>query len=364
MTAAATSKETPTRTPELTRDVLRAMPKIELHCHLDGSLRPETMLEIADANGIVLPEATPDALRHYMRADNVSSLEDYLARFDATISVLQTAEAIERAAYELVVDAHHDGVRYIEVRNAPHLNIREGLSLDDVMEATVHGLARGEAATGTVARFIVCSLRQWNPDVSLEAAQLAVRWADRGVVAFDLAGGEAGYPAAAHADAFRYAREHFLGVTCHAGEGDGPESVVQALVDCGANRIGHGVRAGEYPALLAYLRDRRIPLELCPTSNVQTHAVPSFGDHPIKQYLADGVMVTINTDNRLISGITLTDEFAHLVREVGFELGELFACIMNGCEAAFLPLPERRKLITRVQAEMGRLLTQLLPVPE
>jgi len=357
-----TAVDTSERTPVLTRDVLRAMPKIELHCHLDGSLRPETMLELADATGIELPAITADTLRRYMRADNVSSLEDYLARFEATISVLQTAEAIERAAYELVVDAHADGVRYIEVRNAPHLNIREGLSLDDVMEATVHGLARGEAATGTVARFIVCSLRQWNPDMSMEAAQLAVRWADRGVVAFDLAGGEAGYPAAAHADAFRYAREHFLGVTCHAGEGDGPDSVVQALVDCGANRIGHGVRSLEYPALLAYIRDRRIPLELCPTSNVQTHAVPSLGDHPIKQYLDEGVTVTINTDNRLISGITLTDEFAHLVREVGFTGTDLVQCVLNGCRAAFLPLPEREKLTARVAEELTRFLAQLTPV--
>jgi adenosine deaminase len=357
MTAAPTSE----RAPTLSRDVLRAMPKIELHCHLDGSLRPETMLEIADATGVELPERTPDALRRYMRADNVSSLEDYIARFEATISVLQTADAIERAAYELVADAHDDGVRYIEVRNAPHLNIREGLSLDDVMEATVHGLARGEAATGTVARFIVCSLRNWSPDVSVEAAQLAVRWADRGVVAFDLAGGEAGHPAAAHADAFRYAREHFLGVTCHAGEGDGPDSVVQALVDCGANRIGHGVRSFEYPALLAYLRDRRIPLELCPTSNVQTHAVPSLGEPPIKQYLDEGVTVTVNTDNRLISGITLTDEFEHLVREVGFTGSDLVQCVLNGCRAAFLPLPEREKLTARVTDELARFLAHLTP---
>lgn len=345
----------------LSRDVLRAMPKVELHCHLDGSLRPQTMLEVADATGIALPETDVEALRRYMRADNVASLEDYIARFEATIAVLQTAEAIERASYELVVDAHADGVRYIEVRNAPRLNVRQGLSLDAVMEATLHGLARAEAETGTVARFIVCSLRHWSPDVSLEMAQLAVRWAEHGVVAFDLAGGEAGNPAAAHAEAFHYAREHFLGVTCHAGEGDGPESVVQALVDCGADRIGHGVRSGEYPALLHYLRDRRIPLELCPTSNVQTHAVPSLGDHPIRQYLDDGLVVTINTDNRLISGITLTDEFAHLVSEVGFTGSDLTRCVINACRAAFLPLPERDKLTARVTDELTRFLASLAP---
>jgi len=356
----STSTESTTTQP-LSRERLRAMPKIELHCHLDGSLRPESMLEIADATGVRLPATTPDALRQYMRADNVSSLEDYLDRFEATISVLQTPEAIERAAFELVEDAHADGVRYIEVRNAPRLNTRTGLSLDEVMEATMHGLARGEAATGTVARFIVCSLRHWSPEISLEMAHLAVRWAHRGTVAFDLAGGEAGNPASAHAAAFHYAREHFLGVTCHAGEGDGPESVVQAVIDCGANRIGHGVRSGEYPALLDYLRDRRIPLELCPTSNVQTHAVPSLGDHPIRQYLDDGLTVTINTDNRLISGITLTDEFVHLVNEVGFSASDLARCVINGCRAAFLPLPEREKLTVRVTDELTRFLAATPP---
>lgn len=345
----------------LAREMLRAMPKVELHCHLDGSLRPETMLEVAGVTGVRLPAATPEALRQYMRADNVASLEDYLARFEVTISVLQTADAIERAAFELVEDAHADGVRYIEIRNAPRLNTRAGLPLDAVMEATMHGLARGEAATGTVARFIVCSLRHWSPDVSLEMAHLAVRWAHRGTVGFDLAGGEAGNPAAAHAEAFHYAREHFLGVTCHAGEGDGPESVVQAVVDCGANRIGHGVRSGEYPTLLDYLRDRRIPLELCPTSNVQTHAVASLGDHPIKQYLDDDLVVTINTDNRLVSGITLTDEFVHLVTEVGFTGSDLARCVINGCRAAFLPLPERDKLTAQVTDDLARFLAATTP---
>ncbi|MFI5239550.1 MAG: adenosine deaminase, partial [Gemmatimonadales bacterium] len=293
------------------------MPKVELHCHLDGSLRPETMLDIAREHGITLPRLDPDELRSYMCADNVSDLSDYLHRFDTTISILQTETALERVAYELVEDASRDGLRYIEVRNAPHLNIRAGLTVDQVIAATVRGLARGEGEFGTVARFIVCSLRHWDPARSLEAAQAAVRHKDAGVVAFDLAGAEAEFSAADHAAAFAYAREHFLQVTCHAGEAAGPESIETALFDCNASRIGHGVRAEEDPALLNYIRDLGISLEMCPTSNEQTHAVRSYAQHPLKRYLDSGVRVTVNTDSRLISGVTLTDEYARAVNELG-----------------------------------------------
>lgn len=337
----------------LTTPTLRDFPKVELHCHLDGSLRPETMLDLARDQHVRLDYADVASLRAFMCADDVASLEDYIARFDVTIALLQTTAALERVAYELVLDAHADGVRYIEVRNAPHLNVRGGLSLDAVMEATLRGLRRGERETGTVARFIVCSLRHWTPEVSLQAAAAAVRHRDAGVVGFDLAGGEAGHPAAAHAEAFRYAREHFLAVTCHAGEGDGPSSIEEAIVVCGADRIGHGVRAGESAALLDYIRDRQIPLELCPTSNEQTGAVPSVAAHPIRRYLHDGVAVTINTDNRLISGVTLTSEFQRLHEVLGFSAAELAQCVLNGCRAAFIPLPEREVLTRRVVAELA-----------
>jgi adenosine deaminase len=330
------------------------MPKVELHCHLDGSLRPATMLELARDVGVTLPRTDATSLAEYMHANDVTNLEDYLARFEATISVLQTPEAIERVAFELVEDAHEDGVRYIEVRNAPRLNTRRGMTDDEVVEATMRGLAAAERATGTVARFIACSLRHWDPAISLETAQLAVRHKDEGVVAFDLAGPEAAYRASAHAAAFLYARERLLDVTCHAGEGAGPESVRDALFACGAYRIGHGVRIAEDPALLDFVRDRRIPLELCPTSNEQTRAVPSFAEHPIKRYLDAGINVTINTDNRLVSNVTLSDEFARLVNEQGFTHADLARCVLNGVEAAFLPLPERARLAETIRAELAR----------
>jgi adenosine deaminase len=333
-------------------DVLKRMPKVELHCHLDGSLRAETMLDIARTQGITLPHTDADSLRSYMCADGVASLAEYLTRFETTIAVLQTEEALERAAYELVEDVSHENVRYLEVRNAPRLNTRTGLSLDDVMQATLRGLARGEAEFGTVARFIVCSLRHWSPEVSLELAQFAVRYKDQGVVAFDLAGGEAGNPAAAHAGAFAYARRHFLNVTCHAGEAAGAESIEEALHVCGANRIGHGVRAAEHPALLDYLIDRQIPLELCPTSNVQTNAVSSYSTHPLRDYLDRGAAVTVNTDNRLISGTTLTAEFSHLITQCGLTIDDLSECVENACRSAFLPLADRIALFETVSDEL------------
>ncbi len=330
------------------------MPKAELHCHLDGSLRPETMLDLAREHGITLPRQDPGELRSYMCANNVSDLGDYLHRFDTTISILQTATALERVAYELVQDASRDGLRYIEVRNAPHLNIHAGLTVDEVIEATMRGLARGESEFGTIARFITCSLRHWAPARSLEAAQAAVRHKNSGVVGFDLAGAEAEFSAADHASAFAYAREHFLQITCHAGEAAGPASVEAALFDCNVSRIGHGVRAGEEPALLDYIRDTGITLEMCPTSNEQTHAVASYAQHPLKRYLDSGVRVTINTDSRLISGVTLTDEYVRAVNELGLTIADLCHCVMNACEAAFLPFTERAALIASVRAELER----------
>jgi len=338
----------------VTTDELRSMPKAELHCHLDGSLRPETMLELAREHGIALPRENPNELRHYMCADNVADLADYLHRFDTTISILQTESALERVAYELVQDASLDGIRYIEVRNAPHLNTRCGLTVDQVLEATMRGLNRGEAEFGTIARFITCSLRHWDPARSLEAAQAAVRHKASGVVGFDLAGAEAEFSAVDHAAAFAYAREHFLQVTCHAGEAAGPESIETALFDCNASRIGHGVRAEEDPALLEYIRDLGITLEMCPTSNEQTHAVVNYAQHPLRRYLHSGVRVTINTDSRLISGVTLTDEYARAVNELGLTIADLCACVINACEAAFLPLDERTRLVADVRAELQR----------
>jgi adenosine deaminase len=232
------------------------------------------------------------------------------------------------------------------------LNIRAGLTIDQVFEATMRGLARGEREFGTIARFIACSLRYWDPSRSIETAEAAVRYMDSGVVGFDLAGAEAEFPAGDHAAAFAYARKHYLRVTCHAGEAAGPESVRSALFDCNASRIGHGVRSEESPELLDYIRDAGVTLEMCPTSNEQTHAVASYAQHPLKRYLDSGVRVTINTDSRLISGVTLTDEYARAVNELGLSVPDLCRCVLNACESSFLPFAERSRLVASVRAEL------------
>ena len=324
---------------------LRQLPKAELHCHLDGSVRPDTLVDLAREHRIQLPRQTPEELAEYMRVDDARDLEDYLRRFDVTISVLQSEEALERVAYELAEDAAEDGVRYIEVRNAPLLNVVQGLTLVQAVEAPLRGLRKAENDFGITARFIVCGLRQFPPESSLEMAQLAVEFRNEGVVGFDLAGGEKGNAASRHAEAFRYARENNLAVTVHAGEGDGAQSVREAVHVCGANRIGHGTRLIEDPDLTQYVNDRRIALEVCLTSNVQTRVADSYATHPFREYFDRGLNVTLNTDNRLMSATTLTDEYVYAAEHLGFTVEELAGIALNGFESAFLPWEDRLVLI-------------------
>jgi adenosine deaminase len=338
---------------------LRQLPKAELHCHLDGSLRPATLLELGRDQRVSLPKQTAEELAEYMRVDDAQHLDDYLRRFDVTISVLQTSEALERAAYELAEDAHEDGVRYIEIRNAPILNVVRGLTLVDAIEAPLRGLSRAEHDFGITARFIVCSLRQLPPESSLDLAKLAVEFRNDGVVAFDLAGGEKGNPASLHAEAFRYAREHNLAVTVHAGEGDGAHSIHEAVHICGADRIGHGTRLIEDPELTQYVNDRRIALEICLTSNVQTRVADSYATHPIREYFDRGLNVTLNTDNRLMSATTLTDEYVVAAEQLGFTIEELAGIALNGFESAFLPWEDRLVLIEEVSDTIDDLLGPL-----
>ena len=341
--------------PVITRELLRALPKAELHCHLDGSVRAETMLELAREYRQPMPVDDPDALREHMVVKDAHNLEEYLERFTITLSVMQRAEAIERIAYELAADAARDGVRYLEARYAPVLNTQEGLSLDEAVEAAARGLARAEREHDIVARVIVCGLRHLEPSVSLGLARLAVAHRDRGVVGFDLAGGERGHPAREHAGAFAYAREHNLAVTVHAGEGDGADSVRQAVHACGADRLGHATRLIEDESLTSYVNDRRIALEVCLTSNVQTHATESFNAHPVRRYFDRGMNVVLNTDNRLMSGTTLTDEYLIAARHHSFTFDELATIALNGFASAFIPWEQRQVLLERARSDIERL---------
>jgi adenosine deaminase len=342
-------------TSNLDRELLRQLPKAELHCHLDGSVRPATMLELGRDQGKPMPAHDAESLREFMRVDDARNLEEYLARFSITLSVLQTESALERVAYELAEDAARDGVNYIEVRYAPVLNQAEGLSLEQAVEAPLRGLARAERDHGVVGRVIVCAIRNMVPAVSHALAELAVAYRHRGVVGFDLAGGEAGNPARVHAAAFEYARSHDLACTCHAGEGDDASSVREAIHVCGVHRVGHATRLIEDTSLTDYCNDRRIPLEICLTSNVQTRAVRSYATHPFREYFDRGLNVVLNTDNRLMSGTTLTDEYAHAASSLDFTFDELARVAINGFESAFLPYPERTRLAERARAEIAAL---------
>jgi adenosine deaminase len=337
----------------LTRELIGRLPKAELHVHLDGSLRPETMIVLARQAKVSLPAQDPETLRRFMRVDDAANLDDYLRRFDFTIPLLQTPEAIERVAYEMVEDAARDNVRYLEVRYCPHLSRRGGMSIDEVIEAELRGFARGERDFGVVARVINCSLRHYDPSVSVEIARRSVAFRDRGVVAFDLAGGEAGRPAGAHKAAFDIADEGYLGITVHAGEAAGAESVAEAVHLCHADRIGHGTRLRENVPLRNYVRDRRILVEANITSNVQTRAVSRASDHPVRGYFDAGLNVTLCTDGWLMAGVSLSDEYWLAHTDLGFSRPEIDQLIFNGFAGAFLPWPERLELLSRVQDELA-----------
>ena len=338
--------------------IIRKMPKAELHCHLDGSLRPSTLFALSVTAGISLPAATAQRLGDWMRVDDAQNLADYLARFEVTLAVMQDEQSLERIAYELVVDAALDGVRYLEVRFCPALNTRAGLALDRVVSAVLRGLERGEGESGTVARAIICALRSLPAPHALEMAELAVEFKDKGVVAFDLAGGEAGNPAHEHAAAFALARAGDLAVTVHAGEGEGAHSIREAVHRCSADRIGHGTRLFEDPSLEAYIVDRQIPLEVCPTSNVQTRVARTFAEHPMARYVRLGAVVTINTDNRLMSGVSLTEEYVRCATHLGYDLPMLGTLSLAAFDAAFLPLTVRRSLRDAAARDIAVLLAE------
>lgn len=337
---------------EVTRERLMALPKAELHVHLDGSLRPSTMLELAAASGVTLPASDPEELGIAMRAADSRNLVDYLEKFGITLSLMQSPGALERTAYELGQDSATENIRYLEVRYSPVLHTEGGMSLEEAVAAPLRGLARAEADFGIRTGLILCGIRSFEPSVSLQLAELAVEYREQGVVAFDLAGAEAGNPAREHLEAFQYAADHNLGLTIHAGEADGADSIAQAIHECHARRIGHGTRLMEDPALEAFVNDFRIPLEVCLTSNVQTRVAPTFAEHPFRRYFEAGLVVTLNTDNRLISGTTLTEEYWLAHNHLGLGWEELTEVALLGFQAAFLPYEAKVNLLEEVEEEL------------
>ncbi len=341
---------------EITEELIRALPKTDLHCHLDGSLRVETLLELAHEQGVDLPADNVDELNNIIHAgsERNKSLAEYLKVFDYTLSVLQEAPALERVAFELAEDQWNDGVRLLEVRFSPVLNIEKGLTLAETIEATKAGLKRAEAKYGIKTGIIVCGIRSIGAQTSLTLAELAVAFKNRGVVGYDLAGQEENFPAKDHMEPFYLTLNNNLNLTIHAGEAYGPESIHQAIHYCGAHRIGHGTRTREDGDLLNYINDHRIPLEMCITSNVQTGSVNSFETHPIRNYYDLGLRVTINTDNLLVSDTTITKEFLAAHKYYDFDLDDFKEMIIFGFKSAFLPYKEKRKLVKEVVEELAK----------
>jgi adenosine deaminase len=338
----------------LTRELLRQMPKAELHVHLDGSVRPETMIELAQDAKVSLPSNDPAALREAMLVKNARSLEEYLERYQITLAVMQSTAALERIAYEFVTDVAKENLRYVEVRYCPALHT-PALTLSQAVEAPLAGIRRGAQETGTRVGLIICGLRTLSPAISEDLARLAVDYKSEGVVAFDLAGAERGHPARDHARAFGYATAHGLACTCHAGEADGPDSIRQAIHVCGAQRIGHGTTLGQAPQVEEYVREHRIPLEMTLTSNLHTKAVTNLQDHPARQYFDRGCVVTLNTDSRLMDGTSLTEEYWLAHTQLGFARPQIDQLILNSFESAFLPATEKVQMIAAVKEELRRI---------
>ncbi len=344
---------------KLDRGALKSLPKVLLHEHLDGVLKPKTVIELArSAKYDQLPTEEPEELaRWFHQGANQGSLPKYLEGFAHTIAVMQTEEALERVAYEQAEDLSRDGVVYFETRFAPIFHTRKGLSHQQVVSAVLKGLERGRKDFGISSGLIICAMRSM--DVSLEMAELAVDFRERGVVGFDLAGEEGGYPPKKHVEAFHYIQRQNFNITIHAGEGFGKESIWQAIQYCGAHRIGHGTRliddiavadgkAVKLGALAQYVLDKRIPLEICLLSNVHTGAARSLSEHPFKILYQEKFRVTLNTDNRLMSDTTMTKEFEAAQDTFGLHLEDFEKITINAMKSAFLPYDQRCDFIYSV----------------
>lgn len=344
---------------------IRRAPKVQLHDHLDGGLRAETIVELAREHGYgQLPTTDPGELAQwYLQSADSGSLERYLETFAHAVGVMQTRDALVRVASECAEDLASDGVVYAEVRFAPELHVEQGLGLDQVVESVLEGFRQGEAraaAEGHRIRVMTLVTAMRQAARSMEIAELAARYRDLGVVGFDMAGPEAGYPPTRHLDAFEYVKRENFHLTIHAGEGFGLPSIWEAIQWCGADRLGHGVRIiddiaggpsdGEIKLgrLAAYVRDKRIPLEMCPTSNVHTRAVSSLEEHPIGLLRRLYFRVTVSTDNRLVSGTTLSEEFAQLVDTFGYGWDDIQWFTTNAMKSAFVSFDERLELINGV----------------
>ncbi len=341
----------------LTHEIIHRIPKVELHDHLDGGLRPETIIDLAQQYNVPLPTTDPQELAQWFaRGCKQKSLSLYLETFAITTAVLQTAQALERVAFESMEDMARENVVYAEIRFAPVLHQQQGLNLEEVVTAVLSGLERGRKKTGMACGVILCAMRNQSPETSLEIAELAVAFSNRGVVGFDIAGDEYGHPPKKHIDAFQYIRNKNFNITIHAGEAFGLESIWQAIQVCGAHRIGHGTRLIEdmsvegtkiekMGSLSHFIQDRRIPMEMCLTSNVGTGASPDYANHPFIVFFRNNFRVFLCTDNRLMSDTSMTKEMEIAVKEYNLTLHDLEKITINAMKSAFIHHDEKIRII-------------------
>jgi adenosine deaminase len=322
--------------------LLSELPKVDLHVHLDGCIKPSTLLRLAEQQGLSLPSTNNIDLLPFVQVnEDCTNLIEYFAKFDFVLPFLQTKEALEQVAYEVVEQVAEHHIKYIEVRFAPQLHRNGDMTVEETISYVIQGLRRGEENFGVKARVIAICMRNHSLEANLEVIEAAAHFKGKGLVAVDLAGDELTYPAFLFREVFALASTYGIPVTIHAGEAAGPDNIEEAVLNLGATRIGHGVRLKENSRVLQMIREQRIPLELCPTSNIQTKAVTSWDTYPIREYFDQGILFTINTDNPGVSGTDITKEYQVIMEKFGFTLREITVLILNGVEASFLDAEEK-----------------------
>lgn len=328
------------------REKIKNIPKTELHCHIDGSLRPSTIIELLRKNNLSLPTSNLNNIEDNFKINgSCSSLKDYLNKFDFPIKVMQKKEDLYRVTFELLEDAKEDGIRYIELRFAPYFHTAEGLKVEEVVEAVLSAMKDAENKLNIYSGLILCAMRHESVSKSMDVINLAQKYIDNGVVAVDLAGNESDFPPELHKAAFDAAYEADINITIHAGETGICKNIMKSINILHASRIGHGVFAYKDKNTLHHLIKNHIPLEMCPKSNLDTKAVDSYKKHPIKTYFENGVMVTLNTDNRTVSNLSLVDEYMNLVNILGFTEVQIIEVMRNGFLAAFCSDELKNKLL-------------------
>lgn len=335
------------------KEILKRLPKVELHCHLDGSVRPETMYELLLEEGEI-EEMSPEEFRKLvMVEDECSSLVEYLEKFSYPLKVMQSKENIERITYELLEDLSKQNVKYVEIRFAPFLFMKKGLSFDESIENVLKGMKRAKKDFGILSNAILACMRYEDVEKSIEIVEYGEKYLGKGVVAVDLAGGEEGFPPETHRKAFDLANEKGYNITVHAGETGIYENITKSIELLHAERIGHGIAAIRSSKVMELLKEKNIFLENCPISNLQTKAVDSLEKYPIKDFLNKGLLATVNTDNTTVSNTSLDKEYKILMDELDFSLEEIIKLINNSVEATFLPEEEKNDLRRTIENELN-----------